>query len=138
MVPTYPKFKNNLIYKIDLQKQLKNKCIVAGNKTARIGDSPNIWPIMALKIKPTAFMMPLTVTLLQSPAIVTIRAALFRDFDILSRHSKFPPSSSERFFCETNFWTTASCSLISRDNLSSIWVKKDKSLAIRKNYHCRK
>ena len=42
VVSTYPKFKNNLIYKIDLQKQLKNKCIVAGNKTARIGDSPYI------------------------------------------------------------------------------------------------
>ena len=40
VAPTYPKF--NLIYKIDLQKQLKNKCIVAGNKTARIGGSPNI------------------------------------------------------------------------------------------------
>ena len=69
-------------------------------------------------------MMPLTVTLLQSPAIVTIRAALFRDFDILSRHSKFPPSSHDIIFCETNFWTTASCSLISRDNLSSVLGKK--------------
>ena len=114
-------------YKISLQKQLKNKCIVAGNKTARIGGSPGIWSIMALKIKPTAFIMPLTIILLENPARVTIRAAWLLDFDNFSRQPglNFPPTSrdSSKFPEETIFWT--SCSLISGDNLSSFGGKNN-------------
>ena len=64
---------SNILQKeTNLQKQLKNRCIKLGKITAKAGERPLTCPMIALKMNPTAFMVPLVTKFDANPAIVTI------------------------------------------------------------------
>ena len=78
----------------NLQKQLKNRCIRLGNITAMVGERPLTCSIIALKMKPTAFIVPFVTKFEANPAIVTKLLAFC--IANLSRQSTFSKGKSTR------------------------------------------